>query len=192
MAVITANTCLDCDLQTLEAPMTAEQQAQYRSFFRREIPVRVIRDVNNAMMVDPRFNAELSERRIYEIVHSAVWDAIDAVLPSLPQIEPPDIPSEHIGVSEIAAENQHQSLPQVSPSTQPQTDLPDHVQELPNAPDTILMSQEPEPLNAYINDPNAEFYMLNLANPAIFDLESLPDGFGSTSNDFNFGVPFTF
>jgi hypothetical protein len=182
-----------CDLQTLEAPMTAEERAQYRSFLRREIPVRVIRDINNNMMTEPQFNTELSERRLFEMISSAVWNAFDAVLPSLlPQIEPPNIPSEHIAVSDIAAEHRHQSLPQVSPSTRLQTDLPDHTRELSNTPETIMRSQEPEPPDTYINDPFADLDMLNSANPAAVDLGPLPDGFGNISDDFNFDFSFDF
>ncbi|WZH45541.1 uncharacterized protein QYS62_006602 [Fusarium acuminatum] len=176
-----------------EAPMTAEERAQYRSFLRREIPVRVIRDINNIMMTEPRFNAELSERRLYEIISSAVWNAFDAVLPSLlPQIEPPDIPSEHIALSEIAAEHRRQSLPQDSPSTRLQTDLPEGTRELSNVPETIIRSQDPEPPNTYPNDPIADLDMLNPANSAAVDLESLPGGFGSISDDFNFDFSFDF
>jgi hypothetical protein len=153
----------------------------------------VIRDINNIMMTEPRFNAELSERRLYEIISSAVWNAFDAVLPSLlPQIEPPDIPSEHIALSEIAAEHRRQSLPQDSPSTRLQTDLPEGTRELSNVPETIIRSQDPEPPNTYPNDPIADLDMLNPANSAAVDLESLPGGFGSISDDFNFDFSFDF
>lgn len=191
--MITANPCLDCDLQTLEAPMTAEERAQYRSFLRREIPVRVIRDINNNMIAEPQFNTELSERRLFEMISAAVWNAFDAVLPSLlPQIEPPGIPSERIAMSGIAAEHQHQSSPQVSPGTRLQTGLPDDTRESSNAPETIVRTGEPEPPNTYVNDPIADLDMLNPANPVAVDLESLPDGFGSISDEFNFDFSFDF
>ncbi|KAH6963006.1 hypothetical protein DER45DRAFT_552195 [Fusarium avenaceum] len=182
-----------CDLQTLEAPMTAEERAQYRSFLRREIPVRVIRDINNNMIAEPQFNTELSERRLFEMISAAVWNAFDAVLPSLlPQIEPPGIPSERIAMSGIAAEHQHQSSPQVSPGTRLQTGLPDDTRESSNAPETIVRTGEPEPPNTYVNDPIADLDMLNPANPVAVDLESLPDGFGSISDEFNFDFSFDF
>ncbi|KAM0234075.1 hypothetical protein ACHAP5_010176 [Fusarium lateritium] len=179
-----------CDLQAFEAPMTSEERAQYRSFLRREIPVRVIRDINNSMMTEPQFTTELSERRLFEMISSAVWNAFDAVLPSLlPQIEPPDIPAEDATVLDIVADPQHPSIPAASVTP---ADLPDVPQEMANAFETVLSNQDTASFNTYNSDPNAELEMLYPAHLAATGIEPAPDGFGSINDDFDFGFSFDF
>ncbi|KAH7175237.1 hypothetical protein EDB81DRAFT_673415 [Dactylonectria macrodidyma] len=80
------------DLKALENPMSPETRAQYRRFLRKEIPSRVTSKVTQGLseMPEVRDNLHLSERRISEVIHKAVWDAIDDVLPShLLQSAPP-------------------------------------------------------------------------------------------------------
>ncbi|RSM07181.1 hypothetical protein CDV31_008733 [Fusarium ambrosium] len=74
-----------CDLQTLEAPMPPEVRAQYRSFLRREVPDRVIREVSDRLrnMPEFQFNPQLPERRLFEMISTSVWDAFDTVMPSM-------------------------------------------------------------------------------------------------------------
>ncbi|KAJ4149148.1 hypothetical protein NW754_000587 [Fusarium falciforme] len=74
-----------CDLQTLEAPMPPEVRAQYRSFIRREIPDRVIRELSDRLrnMPEIQSNPQLDERRLSEMISTSVWDAFDTVMPSM-------------------------------------------------------------------------------------------------------------
>ncbi|KAJ4312695.1 hypothetical protein N0V84_009801 [Fusarium piperis] len=74
-----------CDLQTLEAPMPPEVRAQYRSFIRREVPDRVIRELSDRLrnMPEIQSNPQLDERRLSEMISNSVWDAFDTVMPSM-------------------------------------------------------------------------------------------------------------
>ncbi|KAL2691367.1 hypothetical protein Neosp_001751 [[Neocosmospora] mangrovei] len=74
-----------CDLQTLEASLTPEVRAQYRSFIRREVPDRVIREVSDRLRSTPefQFNPHIPERRLFEMISTSVWNAFDTVMPSM-------------------------------------------------------------------------------------------------------------
>ncbi|KAI8723121.1 hypothetical protein NCS52_00167200 [Fusarium sp. LHS14.1] len=74
-----------CDLQTLEASLSPEVRAQYRSFIRREIPDRVIREVSDRLrnMPEFQFNPHIPERRLFEMISTSVWNAFDTVMPSM-------------------------------------------------------------------------------------------------------------
>lgn len=65
--------------------MPPEVRAQYRSFLRREVPDRVIREVSDRLrnMPEFQFNPQLPERRLFEMISTSVWDAFDTVMPSM-------------------------------------------------------------------------------------------------------------
>lgn len=72
-------------MQTLEASLTPEVRAQYRSFIRREVPDRVIREVSDRLRSMPefQFNPHIPERRLFEMISTSVWNAFDTVMPSM-------------------------------------------------------------------------------------------------------------
>ncbi|PNP76749.1 hypothetical protein FNYG_10168 [Fusarium nygamai] len=124
-----------CDLQILEAPMTAETRAQYRSFLRREIPPRLIRDINTNMRNMPgfQFSSEVSERSLFETVSSAVWNAFDEVLPSLlPPTEHRDLPARAAQDPEVVADSQDRTLSGTSSAFQDELDFLSPRPEHPN------------------------------------------------------------
>ncbi|KAF5672716.1 hypothetical protein FDENT_10518 [Fusarium denticulatum] len=123
-----------CDLQIIEAPMTAETRAQYRSFLRREVPPRLIRDININIRNMPgfQFSSEVSERSLYETVSSAVWNAFDEVLPSLlPLTEHRGLSASEAPVTEVLADSHDQTLSGTSLAFQDQSDLLSSHHELP-------------------------------------------------------------
>lgn len=65
--------------------MPPEVRAQYRSFIRREIPDRVIRELSDRLrnMPEIQSNPQLDERRLSEMISTSVWDAFDTVMPSM-------------------------------------------------------------------------------------------------------------
>lgn len=65
--------------------MTPEVRAQYRSFIRREVPDRVIREVSDRLrnMPEFQFNPQIPERRLFEMISTSVWNAFDTVMPSM-------------------------------------------------------------------------------------------------------------
>jgi hypothetical protein len=65
--------------------MPPEVRAQYRSFIRREVPGRVIREVSDRLrnMPEFQFNPHIPERRLFEMISNSVWDAFDTVMPSM-------------------------------------------------------------------------------------------------------------
>lgn len=70
-------------------------QVEHRRFIRKEIPPRVIGSITRNLNEMPEFrdNPHFSERILSEVIHRAVWDAFDHVLPSLlPQSAPPETP----------------------------------------------------------------------------------------------------
>lgn len=102
--------------------MTAEARAQYRSFLRREVPVRVIRDINNNLCKMPGFqlNPQLSERRFFEMISDSVWNAFDTVLPSLLlQTIPCEVTTNNTIVLEVATRFPDQCSPTISLRPQP-------------------------------------------------------------------------
>ncbi|KAF5579405.1 uncharacterized protein FSUBG_13624 [Fusarium subglutinans] len=123
-----------CDLQILEAPMTAETRAQYRGFLRREVPPRLIRDINANVRNMPafQFSSEVSERSLFETVSSAVWNAFDEVLPSLlPPTEHGDQAASAAPVTEARADSQDQTLSDTSLALQDEPDLSSSHRDLP-------------------------------------------------------------
>ncbi|KAH7157269.1 hypothetical protein B0J13DRAFT_603063 [Dactylonectria estremocensis] len=137
------------DLKALENPMSPETRAQYRRFLRKEIPSRVTRKVTEGLseMPEVRDNLHFSERRISEVIHRAVWDAIDDVLPSLlPQSAPP-----YDCGTQLASTTEAQQSPiNTSPlqSTYP-PDTPATIGKGQGSPDVedITTTQEPSHLN---------------------------------------------
>ncbi|KAF4331857.1 hypothetical protein FBEOM_14367 [Fusarium beomiforme] len=141
-----------CDLQILEAPMTAEARAQYRSFLRQEIPGRVIRDINANIrnMSGFQFNSEVSERSLFETVSSAVWNAFDEVLPSLlPQTEHRDLPTGDTLGTEVLAESQDERLSAPATILRDETSFPSASQ-FEDLPDVVSQG-----LRVFDNDPTA-------------------------------------
>ncbi|KAF5589986.1 hypothetical protein FPCIR_6615 [Fusarium pseudocircinatum] len=123
-----------CDLQILEAPMTPETRVQYRGFLRREVPARVILDINTSIRNMPgfQFSSEVSERSLFETVSSAVWNAFDEVLPSLlPPTEHGGLPASLAPVNEVLDDSQDQTLTATSLAVQDEPDLSSSHRELP-------------------------------------------------------------
>ncbi|KAM0351112.1 hypothetical protein ACHAPU_002896 [Fusarium lateritium] len=184
-----------CDLQILEAPMTVEERAQYRGFLRREIPVRVIREINNSVMSEPHFNLDIPERRLFEVISSAVWNAFDDVLPSLlPQVAAADPPPEDMRIPELTAGALHQPAQDASFPSQQQTSFSNSTQEASNASAVAMEEPESEFSNqVYVFDPMADFDMSNTGSLLDTQFGSTPHEFGNSSNDLNlcFGFDFT-
>ncbi|KAI7761024.1 hypothetical protein LZL87_011429 [Fusarium oxysporum] len=181
-----------CDLQILEAPMTAETRAQYRTFLRQEVPARVIRDINANVRNMPgfQFSSEVSERSLFEMVSSAVWNAFDEVLPSLlPPTEHRDLPTSAPPVTEVLAESQDQTLSVPSLAFQDEPDSLNSHRELP-----IVETEAAQDLNDQsIEDPIASLGLLDPGNVAVRNLDF--DEFGEFGNglnpvvyDFNFNL----
>ncbi|WAO87254.1 HET and ankyrin domain protein [Fusarium falciforme] len=75
--------------------ITDEMRAQHRSFLRREVPDRVIRELAAMLNEMPEFRDDLrcSEGQLSEIIHRSVWDTFDTIFPSPPQpTAPPEAP----------------------------------------------------------------------------------------------------
>ncbi|EXL52725.1 hypothetical protein FOCG_08501 [Fusarium oxysporum f. sp. radicis-lycopersici 26381] len=181
-----------CDLQILEAPMTAETRAQYRSFLRQEVPARVIRDINANVRNMPgfQFSSEVSERSLFEMVSSAVWNAFDEVLPSLlPPTEHRDLPTSAPPVTEVLAESQDQTLSVPSLAFQEEPNFLNSHRELP-----IVETEAAQDFNdTSIEDPIASVGLLDPGNVIVRNLDF--DEFGEFGNglnpvvyDFNFNL----
>ncbi|KAM0429240.1 hypothetical protein ACHAPT_006454 [Fusarium lateritium] len=114
-----------CDLQTLEAPMPPEVRAQYRSFLRREVPDRVIREVSDRLRNTPefQFNPQLPERRLFEMISTSVWDAFDTVMPSMTSQTGLPTSESTPGIDVATPEDQSQEQPATTQAREP--DLPD-------------------------------------------------------------------
>ncbi|KAF5258995.1 hypothetical protein FOXYS1_10408 [Fusarium oxysporum] len=181
-----------CDLQILEAPMTAETRAQYRSFLRQEVPARVIRDINANVRNMPgfQFSSEVPERSLFEMVSSAVWNAFDEVLPSLlPPTEHRDLPTSAPPVTEVLAESQDQTLSVPSLAFQEEPNFLNSHRELP-----IVETEAAQDFNdTSIEDPIASVGLLDPGNVIVRNLDF--DEFGEFGNglnpvvyDFNFNL----
>ncbi|KAF4997462.1 hypothetical protein FGRMN_3826 [Fusarium graminum] len=183
-----------CDLQILEAPMTAEERAQLRGFLRREMPPRMIRDINNSIMSEPTFNLEIPERRLFEVISSAVWNAFDDVLPSLlPQVAPPDPPTEDIRIPEITTETISEPAPDTSFPSRQQMSSSNSIQEASNTVEAAMNVPESEPFDhAYIFDPMADFDMSSPASLLDREFGSETHHFGNINNDLNYSFNFNF
>ncbi|EXM20770.1 hypothetical protein V3481_016551 [Fusarium oxysporum f. sp. vasinfectum] len=181
-----------CDLQILEAPMTAETRAQYRSFLRQEVPARVIRDINANVRSMPgfQFSSEVSERSLFEMVSSAVWNAFDEVLPSLlPPTEHRDLPTSAAPVTEVLADSQDQILSVTSLAFQDEPDFLSSHRELP-----IVETEAAQDFHdTSTEDPIASLELLDPGNVAVrnLDFDELGE-FGNNLNpvvyDFNFNL----
>ncbi|KAF4420230.1 hypothetical protein FACUT_11255 [Fusarium acutatum] len=179
-----------CDLQILEAPMTAETRAQYRSFLRREVPARVIRDINANVRNMPgfQFSSELSERSLFETVSSAVWNAFDEVLPSLlPPTEHGDLPASAAPVTEVLADSQDQTLSGTSLAFQDEPGFLSPHHELP-----IIETEAAQDFHdTSTEDPIASLGLLDPGNVAVrnLDFDELGEfGNGLDSYDLNFNL----
>ncbi|KAF5670056.1 hypothetical protein FHETE_4739 [Fusarium heterosporum] len=183
-----------CDLQILEAPMTAEERAQLRGFLRREMPPRMIRDINNSIMSEPTFNLEIPERRLFEVISSAVWNAFDDVLPSLPpQVAPPDPPTEHMRTPEIITGTLPEPAPDTSFPSEQQMSFSNSIQEASNTEEAAMEGPEVEPFDrAYVFDRMTDFDMSNPASLLDGEFRSEPHEFGNVINDLNYGFNFNF
>ncbi|KAI1063695.1 hypothetical protein LB506_005908 [Fusarium annulatum] len=158
-----------CDLQILEAPMTAEMRAQYRSFLRREVPARVIRDINANVRNMPgfQFSSDLSERSLFETVSSAVWNAFDEVLPRLlPSTEHGDLPARAAPGTEILADSQYQTLSATSLAFQNEPDLFSSHRELP----VIEAEEAQDSHDISTEEPIASWGLLAPGNDVVRDL----------------------
>ncbi|KAF5637721.1 hypothetical protein F52700_4423 [Fusarium sp. NRRL 52700] len=179
-----------CDLQLLEAPMTAETRAQYRSFLRREVPPRVIRDINANVRNMPgfQFSSAVSERSLFETVSSAVWNAFDEVLPSLlPPTVHRDHPASAVPVTEVLADTQDQTLFDTSLEFEGRPGSSNSHRELP----AIETETEQSFHDTGTEDPIATFGLLDPGNVAIrnldFDeLEEFGDGLDTVVYDLSF------
>ncbi|ENH72064.1 hypothetical protein FOC1_g10006430 [Fusarium oxysporum f. sp. cubense race 1] len=171
-----------CDLQILEAPMTAETRAQYRSFLRQEVPARVIRDINANVRSMPgfQFSSEVSERSLFEMVSSAVWNAFDEVLPSLlPPTEHRDLPTSAAPVTEVLADSQDQILSVTSLAFQDEPDFLSSHRELP-----IVETEAAQDFHdTSTEDPIASLELLDPGNVAVRNLDF--DELGEFGNDLN-------
>ncbi|KAH7466146.1 hypothetical protein FOMA001_g15913 [Fusarium oxysporum f. sp. matthiolae] len=181
-----------CDLQILEAPMTAETRAQYRSFLRQEVPVRVIRDINAKVRSMPgfQFSSEVSERSLFEMVSSAVWNAFDEVLPSLlPPTEHRDLPTSAPPVTEVLAESQDQTLSVPSLTFQDEPDYLNSHRELP-----IVETEAAQDFHdTSTQDPIASLELLDPGNVAVRNLDfdelgEFGNGLNPVVYDFNFNL----
>ncbi|RKK86454.1 hypothetical protein BFJ71_g13775 [Fusarium oxysporum] len=181
-----------CDLQILEAPMTAETRAQYRSFLRHEVPARVIRDINANVRNMPgfQFSSEVSERSLFEMVSSAVWNAFDEVLPSLlPPTEHRDLPTSAPPVTEVLAESQDQTLSVPSLTFQDEPDYLNSHRELP-----IVETEAAQDFHdTSTEDPIASLELLNPGNVAVRNLDfdelgEFGNGLNPVVYDFNFNL----
>ncbi|KAF5705702.1 hypothetical protein FMUND_11944 [Fusarium mundagurra] len=181
-----------CDLQILEAPMTAETRAQYRSFLRREIPPRLIRDINANVRNIPGFNftSEVSERSLFETVSSAVWNAFDEVLPSLlPPTDHRDPPASAARDTEVLANSQDQTLPDTSLAFQDESDFMSSHRELP-----IIETEAGEDFHdTSTEDPIASLGLLDPGNLEVRDLDfdqlgEFGNGLDPVVYDLNFSL----
>ncbi|KAM5347723.1 hypothetical protein ACJ41O_007547 [Fusarium nematophilum] len=99
--------------------MSPQAQTEYRTFLQQEIPPHVIRNVTKSLnrMPDVRQALAVSERKLSEMLHRAVWDALDVALPKIfPQAEQPGLQTTPTtdGMSEISKRMQDQHLPSTS------------------------------------------------------------------------------
>ncbi|EMT67839.1 hypothetical protein FOC4_g10005953 [Fusarium odoratissimum] len=181
-----------CDLQILEAPMTAETRAQYRSFLRQEVPARVIRDINANVRNMPgfQFSSEVSERSLFEMVSSAVWNAFDEVLPSLlPPTEHRDLPTSAPPVTEVLAESQDQTLSVPSLAFQEEPNFLNSHRELP-----IVETEAAQDFHdTSTEDPIASLELLDPGNVAVRNLDfdqlgEFGNGLNPVVYDFNFNL----
>ncbi|SCO42779.1 uncharacterized protein FFNC_08719 [Fusarium fujikuroi] len=159
-----------CDLQILEAPMTAEMRAQYRSFLRREVPARVIRDINANVRNMPgfQFSSDLSERSLFETVSSAVWNAFDEVLPRLlPSTEHGDLPASAAPGTEVLADSQYQTLSATSLAFQNEPDLFSSHRELP----VIETEEAQDSHDISTEEPIVSWGLLAPGNDVVRDLD---------------------
>lgn len=149
--------------------MTAEMRAQYRSFLRREVPARVIRDINANVRNIPgfQFSSDLSERSLFETVSSAVWNAFDEVLPRLlPSTEHGDLPARAAPGTEILADSQYQTLSATSLAFQNEPDLFSSHRELP----LIETEEAQDSHDISTEEPIASWGLLAPGNDVVRDL----------------------
>ncbi|KAF4987348.1 hypothetical protein FDECE_15469 [Fusarium decemcellulare] len=105
---------LDFDLHTLENGMSHETRAQYHDLFRREMPERINRQVTREVNNRAEFQRLLPgiRRELSDVIHTAIWDAFDLVLPTYPaaQRATTEAPDEN-DQPETPARTQHQPSP---------------------------------------------------------------------------------
>jgi hypothetical protein len=108
----------DFDVPTLEIPMTPEIRVQYHIILQRELPDRIISQVNQDMRNTPEYQHYVPlQRSLSTIIHQAVWNVFENMLPtSLPPREVPETPRNTM--SELAATMHQQQLPRRSSSLQ--------------------------------------------------------------------------
>ncbi|KAF5613102.1 hypothetical protein F25303_14270 [Fusarium sp. NRRL 25303] len=165
-----------CDLQILEMPITEEMRAQYRSFLRREVPARVIRDINASVRNMPgfQFSSEVSERSLFETVSSAVWNAFDEVLPSLlPSTEQ----ASAAPATEVPADSQDQTLSGTSLALQDEPDL------LSSHPELMIETEAAQDFRISTEDTIASLGSFDPGNVAVRDLDF--DGLGDFGDGFD-------
>ncbi|CVL08720.1 uncharacterized protein FMAN_06846 [Fusarium mangiferae] len=174
------------DLQILEMPITEEMRAQYRSFLRREVPARVIRDINASVRNMPgfQFSSEVSERSLFETVSSAVWNAFDEVLPSLlPSTEQ----ASAAPVTEVPADSQEQTLSGTSLALQDEPDL------LSSHPELMIETEAAQDFRISTEDTIANLGSFDPGNVAVRDLDfnglgEFGDGFDPIAYNLNYNL----
>ncbi|KAH6876749.1 hypothetical protein B0T10DRAFT_497633 [Thelonectria olida] len=107
------------DIQTIGDGMTPEIRSQYHFLLQRELPDRIISQVNSHVRNAPEYQHHAGfQRSLSTIIHRAVWDAFEDILPtSLPRREQLETPSDTI--SEVLPSMQHRQMPATSYSLQP-------------------------------------------------------------------------
>ncbi|KAJ3544755.1 hypothetical protein NM208_g2893 [Fusarium decemcellulare] len=118
------------DLHTLENGMSHETRAQYHDLFRREMPERINRQVTREVNNRAEFQSLLPHvrRGLSEVIHTAIWDAFDHVLPTYPAAQR--------AATEVPDEN---DKPETPVRTQHQPSLADSYP--PPPPTNVAMSQ---------------------------------------------------
>ncbi|KAF4454524.1 hypothetical protein FALBO_15812 [Fusarium albosuccineum] len=117
---------LDFDLHTLENGMSHEIRAQYHDLFRREMPDRINRQVTREVNNRAEFQRLLPgiRRELSEVIHTAIWDTFDHVLPAYPaaQRAATEAPDEN-DQPETPVRTQHQPSPADSYPPPPPTNV---------------------------------------------------------------------
>ncbi|KAF5972660.1 hypothetical protein FCOIX_9241 [Fusarium coicis] len=181
-----------CDFKIIEAPMAAETRAQYRSFLRREVPPRLIRDINANVRNMPgfQFSSEVSGRLLYETVSSAVWNAFDEVLPSLlTPTEHRDLPASEAPITKILADSHDQTLSGTSLAFLDEPEFSSSHHELP----IVDREAAQDFYNIIAEDPVTSLGFLNpedvIARDLDFDeLGEFGEGLDTVVYNLNFGL----
>lgn len=100
--------------------MSSEAKSQFQSFLQREIPDRIVRQLNHSVRDIPALQPmlQIPERTLSEVMDKIVRDAFDAILPSVPQA----VPSKSSNDRSVAIEGYSKVLPHRS---SPQIPIPE-------------------------------------------------------------------